>query len=173
MRQPSRSTKRKRFQPEDLPSSATREVFSIVRKGGRVTQKRIIEGTDFDPRTSTFSLDDGGVLPILVAQADPSEPSGKHYTSKEPPLGNPSRSVSVSLSCVQHVITHSSTSRRKYRNGSHTGWSSSMNSSAWKLPNTPLFLRLLLSTHPASNVNPLQTTVVSAVFRVSSCARIV
>ena len=102
MRHASRSTKRKRIRPEEMPSSASREVVSLIRDGGRVTKKRIIEGTDFDPRISIFSPDEEKALPILGSPLDPSEFSEKQGTSKEgaskePSLDNPSRSVSVSL----------------------------------------------------------------------------
>ena len=91
-----------------MPSSATLEVFSLARDGARRT-KRTIQATDFDPRLSIFSPDDENTLPILASQADPSQSSGRQDTPTGASNGlstsNPSRSVSVSLPHVRHVIS--------------------------------------------------------------------
>ena len=154
------------------PSSATREVIAVGRKGGRITKKRIVEATKVDPRTPPIpSLDDIS----LSSQVDSSQPSNDPDKFEEPPPGNPSRSVSVSATRVCHVVTHSPASRPKSRSGFHTDMSSSMKSFTWKL---------FLSNHPAqriknplnylaSCVNILLYIAVSAVFRKSWYARVV
>ena len=57
MRQPSRASKRKR-PPEEMPSSISLEVISVIRRGGRITKKRVIKKKDFDPRASPIIFSD-------------------------------------------------------------------------------------------------------------------
>ena len=141
-RQPSRPRKRKA--PEDIPSSATQEVISVVRKGNHIIKKRIVEGTVADPRASHLSFPDDAVRPQLDhshlrPQLDHSHlssrvPSNKQDMPRESPKpAYTSRSVSVSATRVCHADTHSSISRPKLRSGSHTVLSSFMNSFIWRL----------------------------------------
>ena len=126
--------------PEEMPSSATREVISIARKGGRITKKRIIEATAVDPRASPLpSPDDTPTSQVDYSQslrprAGRARPSNKQDMSKELSPSGKSCSVSVSAIHVRHVDTDSSASRPKSMSGSRTAPSSSVSSFVLKLP---------------------------------------
>jgi hypothetical protein len=105
MQQSSKKRKR-RPEPEELPSFATLEVISVALKNGRVTQERVVEKveTDYDlPLALGFLGDDSASLfvdPQTVPQPSPDAPKGS-------PSGAPSRSVSVGDPCLprRHSLT--------------------------------------------------------------------
>ena len=145
--------KRKRALQE-LPSSATREIVSYVRKDGRLTKKRALEAVRVDPRAPPLPICEHGSLASEVAPSQPSDNKDKPQkqdASKGQQPGNKSRSVSVSATCIFHIITRSSVSRLKLRSGFHTESSTSTNFFVWKL---------LLKKCPASRVNHLRLIVV-------------
>ena len=88
MRPPLRKRGQRKI-PEQIASSATLEVISTKKEGGRAAKKRILEATESDPRASPLPSPIGD---SLHSQFDPSQPSDK----KNKP--NVSRSVSVSVS---------------------------------------------------------------------------
>jgi len=139
-RQP-RTSKRKR-PPEEVPSSISLEVISLVQKGGRITKKRVFEKTGFDPRASPLTFPDGAVLPAPFtfpnddalptpsSQVDSSTPVDGVF--KEPSPDATSRSVSVRFFCLPSSLSTYPLSRPNLKNGFHVAQSSSMNSFAWK-----------------------------------------
>lgn len=107
-----RGPKRKR-PPEELASSASLEVITIVRTGNRTNKKRIVEGTKFDPcpPPSVFNFDavpdlstlpDLNTFPAPSSDADPPQPPDNPSASKEGSSRATSRSVSVSCCHVTH-----------------------------------------------------------------------
>lgn len=172
MRQPPPAKKRKR-PLEEVPSSLSLEVISLVRRGGRVTKKRVIEKRDFDPRASPVIFPNDEILPTPSSQARhaaptphsravPSTPVGG--TSKEPLPDATSRSVSVSCFLACFVIAHSPALRPKYKTGFRIALSSSMNSFAWKP---------LSQTYAAPRVGRTENIVACAASLGNFCARAV
>ena len=163
---PQQRTKKRKRAPELFPSSATLEVISVVRQGGTVVKKRIVETTNIDPRIPPPSFPDDDFIPqsLPIPQAVPSQSSDKQGTSRKQTPANPSHSSSASAARACHVDTRSSTPRPKPKSGFRTGASTSMNSFVWKLP---------LQQHPVSNVNHLKCIVVSAVFQEGCHASVV
>ena len=102
-RQPPPRTKKRKRPPEEIASPASLEVIAVVRQGGRVTKKRTIEKTKFDPRVSPSLPNDIETLSSPTLQT-PLEPSDKSKPSGESSTGAQSRSVSVSASYFCHVI---------------------------------------------------------------------
>jgi len=108
MQQPGRGKKRKR-QPEEVPSSASLEVFTVTRAGkcNRVTRKRVVEGTKFEAcglPSTLLSTEAPHASPS--SDADPPKPLDEPGASEPPSLSTTSRSVSVSSLCRCHVSTH-------------------------------------------------------------------
>ena len=150
-RQPPRRGRKRA--PEEVPSSATREVIAIIREGPRITKKRLVEESTIDPRASPFSFPDDDTLNALASEMDSFEPSNEKGGSEQPFPNITSRSVSVSAICACHVDGRSSPLRPESGRGSHTERSTFMRSSAMK----PLCI------HPVPDAYGLQCIVVSAV----------
>ena len=79
--------------PVEMPSSVTREVIAVVRKGSHIIKKRKIKRVDINSRDLPPPLPDGNLLDALSSQAEPSQSSN---TSKQLPSAGTSRSVLVS-----------------------------------------------------------------------------
>ena len=122
----------KRKRPlEEIPSSISLEVISIVRQDGCRIKKRIVEKTDFDPRASPMNFSDDKIIPVPDLQVDPLLP--RDDTSEELPNNITSRSVSVSFLCFFTSLSIHHPSRLKYRNGSHIARNISTNFFTWNL----------------------------------------
>lgn len=93
---PRQQTRGRKRPPDEMPSSATREHITVIREGGRIIKKRIIEATEVDPRTPPIPSPDD----TLDLGVDPLQPSNEPGTFKKSPSGNVSRSVSVSATRV-------------------------------------------------------------------------
>ena len=102
MRQPRRSQKRKR-PPEDMPSSATVEIITVMRDGNRLKKKRIVEKAEFDPTSVPFSLPDVDGFSTPLFQEEPSQPPDDNSNETTPAVA--SRSVSVRILIVLHAAT--------------------------------------------------------------------
>lgn len=172
MRQPSLAKKRKR-PLEEVPSSLSLEVVSLVRRGGHVTKKRVIEKRDFDPRASPVIFPNDDILPTPSSQARPTAPTPRSRavpsnpvvdTSKEPSPDAISRSVSVSPFPAFFITTHLPALRPKYKNGFRIALSSSMNSFAWKP---------LSQTYVVPRAGRLENIVACAASMGNCCARAV
>ena len=100
-RQP-QGSKRKR-PPEEMPSSQTLEFVSHVRRGNRVVKQRTVEKMEFQAVDSFVVFPDDDVLPAPSLQSDPSNPADG--TSADTSSDAASRSVSVSLSFICHIIS--------------------------------------------------------------------
>ena len=118
MPQPSRPrTGKRKKPPEEVPSSLSLEVVSLVRVGssrGRATKKRIVEKFDFDPPSSPITFpdyDDDNTPPAPGSQVDPlnstDDESVKHISNAA------SHSVSVGMLRSCHVTRSPSPLRRK------------------------------------------------------------
>ena len=83
-----------------MPSSATLEVISIVRKGGRIVKKRIVESAGVDPRIPPPSFPDDTLSPQVDHLQPLNEQASKQETTGEPSLNNPSRSGTVSAAYI-------------------------------------------------------------------------
>lgn len=108
MPKPSRRPKRKR-PIEEIPSSVSLEVISLVRQGGRITKKRIIEKTEFDPRASPIIFPDDDVLPAPNFEADPLTPKEMLRDNESEGLVQDAASCSVSVSFIQAPRHHTLT----------------------------------------------------------------
>jgi len=104
MPQPGPRGKKRKRQPEEVPSSASTEVFTVTATRYRSTKKRVVEGTKFEACGSPSTL-----LSTETPYAPPStnvdtpQPLDEPDTSTELSLNATSRSVSVSLLRRRHV----------------------------------------------------------------------
>ena len=144
MWQPSRASKCKR-PPEDISSSVSLEVVSLIQHSGCVTKKWIIMKMDFDPQALPIAFPNDKVLPISPTpglQEDPFMLADNAF--KEPPPDATSCLTLVNFLFVCHVIIHwPLPPRPSYKNGFHVAQSSSMNSFTWKL----LYLKIYPALH--------------------------
>ena len=140
--------KRKR-PPEEMPSSQTLEFVLHVRRGGNVIKKRTVEKMEFSAMDSPVNFPDDNVLPTPSPQSDPSVPVDG--TSGDASTDAASRSVSVSLIFICHVVSTYTPSRPKYKSGFCTARSSSTNLCASKPPH-PKIQPALRASPPRSIV---------------------